>query len=154
MHILKAFGPLKRLEESLSHLYAWYSELFAGDAEAALVFMRLSRAEKAHAALLDYEKHVVQKNPDLFKSMEMDMEAVDVVSSRIGVLRTSAAPALDAAVKISLEFESSASEFHYKNAIKQANPSISRLQDCLGKSDRNHLDELLEFAKVRGYLAK
>ena len=63
--IQRAFPSLKRIELGLAELYRWYSERFAHDAEAAFVFKRLSLDEKAHAAMLDYQKKIVQANQEL-----------------------------------------------------------------------------------------
>ncbi len=151
MDIQKAFAPLKRLELGLCDLYAWYSDRFSQDPEAALVFKRLSLDEKAHAALLDYQKRLVQTNPKDFGAVEMDLAAVGEMVTRIGTLRTRDCPDVGSAVRIALEFETSAAEFHYKNAIRQANPSLGRLMNCLGRADKNHLGELTDFARARGY---
>ncbi len=151
MEIHKMFAPLKRLEMGLCDLYAWYSDRFVADPEAALVFRRLSLDEKAHAALLDYQRRLVQNSPKEFGEVAVDLEVVEDMVRRIAALRTRDCPDVRSAVQVALEFETSAAEFHYKNAMKQANPSLTRLLGCLGKSDRNHLGELTDFAQSRNY---
>jgi rubrerythrin len=152
MDIQKIFAPLKRLEIGLSELYDLYSERLSSDQEAALVFKRLALDEKAHAALLDYQRNLVRNNPKEFGEVDLDLDQVEALARRIESLRANDCPDLGSAVRVALEFESSAAEYHYRNALKQSQPSLAKLLDCLGKSDRHHLEELREFARSRGYL--
>lgn len=151
MHILQAIGPLKQMEEAFSDLYDRYTRIFAEDKEAAGVFLNLSKEEKGHVALLDYEKNLARKNPSVFADVAIDLEEVEAILARVRTLQTAASPTLEAAVKGAIEFESSAAQYHYRNAIKQANPSIAKLLDSLGKADKEHVGKLLDFAKARGY---
>ena len=153
MDVQMIFRPLKRLENGLSELYIWYSECLAFDPEAALVFKRLSLDEKSHAALLDYQRNLVRRNPAEFGEVDMDLQEVEMLAGRVESLRAQESPTVASAVRSALELESSAAEFHYRNAIKQSKPALGKLLDSLGKSDRRHLEDLRDFALSRNYLA-
>jgi rubrerythrin len=150
MKIDAAFRPLTELERSLAELYGAWAEAYEGDREAAFVFFKMSSEEKGHAALIDYARRFVQKDPKLGGDVDIDLSLVQGMINKVRVLRENGAPpSVEKALEIALELESSAAESHYKSALKQVNPEMERLLRCLGGEDQAHLGRLKEFAVKR-----
>jgi rubrerythrin len=156
MKIEAAVRPLAELERSLAELYGSWAEAFeGGDREAAFVFFRMSSEEKGHAALIDYAKRFVQKDPKLGGEIDIDLSLIQGAINKVRVIReTGAIPSVHRAVEIALDLEASAAESHYLNALKQMNPEMERLLKCLGGEDQQHLGRLKEFAARRGFPAR
>lgn len=151
MKIEAAFRPLRELERGLADLYGSWAEAFEDNREAALVFFKMATEEKGHAALIDYARRFVQKDPALGGDIDVDLSRVRETSDRIRHYRESEeTPSLERALEIALEFEEAAAESHYRTALKQMNPEMERLLQFLGSADEQHVDRLKEFsAKLR-----
>lgn len=151
MKIEVAFRPLAEMERTLAELYGSWAEAFEDDREAAFVFFRMSSEEKGHAALVEYARRFVQKDPKLGGEIDIDLSLVQGAINKVRVIReTGAAPSVHRAVEIALDLEASAAESHYLNALKQMNPEMERLLKCLGSEDQQHIDRLKDFAAKRG----
>ncbi|MEW6364325.1 MAG: ferritin family protein [Acidobacteriota bacterium] len=151
MDIQLVFTPLARFEEELSCLYEGLAEQFADDPGARFLFYRLATEEKAHAALIEYQRRVVSQDPGLFGEVSVDLEVIRRAAEKVEEARScSSRPSLQEAVAMAFDFEHSAAEFHYRTAMKEANEEFARLLDSLGVSDRQHYTALSEFAEKRG----
>ncbi len=151
MHIDAVLRKLGELERSLADPYGWWSEVFAGDEEAAFVFFKMKGEEKAHAGLVDYQRKLVQNSPSLSVDVELDLSEVEAALARVKALRRIAVPPTVAeAFGEALWIERSAAESHCRNALKLANPGIGRLLDALGVEDKLHVARLVELAERRG----
>ncbi|MCL4808794.1 MAG: hypothetical protein KJ062_13560 [Thermoanaerobaculia bacterium] len=151
MNVESVFRPLSSLERSIGGLYARWAAAFADDRAAAFLFVRMSNEEKGHASLVDYQRRVVQRNPDLSGNVDVDLGLVEEAIRETRLLRESAvAPRLEDALRIAYRIETSAAESHYRNAVKSAHPELERLLSCLGSEDREHLERLRGFAGERG----
>ena len=151
MNIQTLFKPLTHFEGKIAELYEWYSELFEDDAEAAFVFIQLAAEEHGHLKMIEYQRRLVRKNPRNFADVSLDLKPVEDALVTLATLRnTPHPPSLEEALRAALMLETSAAEYHFKTAMKQANPNAARLLDALGTSDRDHLGKLVEFARKRG----
>ena len=151
MNVGSVFRPLSDLEKSMADLYSQWAAVFDDDREAAFLWIKMANEERGHAALVDYQRRVVQKNPLLSGEVDIDMRIVDAALVELTALRESARqPTLAEAVSTALRLETSAAESHYGNAVKKLNPELHRLLSCLGGEDRGHLDRLKTFAASRG----
>ncbi len=151
MDIQTLFKPLVEFEGKIAALYEWYSELFKDDAEAAFVFFQLAAEEHAHVKIIEYQRHLVRNSPKEFADVSLDLKPVEEALVTIATLQNPhRPPSLEEALRAALTLETSAAEYHYKTAMKQANAGAARLLDALGTADRNHLGKLIEFAEKRG----
>ena len=151
MKIESVFRPLAEMERALSDLYNTLSETFASDPELAFVFFKMSAEEKGHASLVDYQRRMVQKNQGLSAEVECDLTVIQETLERAKALSDSAAAlSPEAAIRATLELETSAAECHYRNALKQSNPEIARLLGSLGSEDRLHISRMRDVAAKRG----
>lgn len=151
MDIQTLFKPLAEFEGKVAELYEWYSELFKADAEAAFVFFQLAAEEHAHVKIIEYQRRMVRNSPKEFADVTLDLKPVEEALATIATLRSAPRPPLlEDALRAALTLETSAAEYHYKTAMKQANAGAARLLDALGTADRTHLGKLVEFAKKRG----
>jgi len=151
MHIMKVLDPLEKLETKISELYEWFSGIYSYDAEAASFFFRISIDETAHANLVKYEKRLAVLNSKLFAEVSLDPVVVTDALETVTSVLSAAPPILEEAVKISLDIEKSAAEAHFRAAIAQAMPDISRLLKSLGGFDNRHIEVFEKFAASRGY---
>jgi rubrerythrin len=151
MDIQALFKPLGEFEAKVAELYEWYSTLFSDDAEAAFVFFQLAAEEHAHVKIIEYQRRLVRNSPKDFADVSLDLGPVEETLATVAKLRNaSPSPSLEEALRAALTLETSAAEYHYKTAMKQANAGAARLLDALGTADRNHLGKLVQFAKKRG----
>jgi hypothetical protein len=100
--------------------------------------------------LIEYQRRLVRNNPGAFSEVSADLDEVQKLSALIASVRNGPRPpGLSEAVALAFQLEGSAAEYHFRNAMRQANPDAARLLDSLGKADRFHLSGLREFAKLR-----
>ena len=153
MDIQQILRPLQQFEEKLGELYSWFAQVHAIDLEFAAVFNRLAMEEKSHAAQLDYHRRLARQNPKLFDRVDLDLAVVLAALERVEQVRSEPAPpTIAAAVGLALELESGAADYHFRNALAQLNPEVSRLLGSLGRGDQVHYQRLLELAQRRGLL--
>lgn len=154
MNVAAVFRPLSDLEKSMADLYSQWASVFDDDREAAFLWVKMANEERGHAALVDYQRRVVQKNPLLSIDVDLDMSIVDAALAELTSLREATQPpTLAEAVATALRLETSAAESHFRNAVREVNPELNRLLSCLGSEDRGHLDRLRKFAASRGFEA-
>lgn len=150
MDILKAFETLKKLENKVQALYEFYNRLFCDDREVAGVFYELALEEKSHADMIDYQIRMVRKNRSIFKEVEIDLTAVEAMIARIDALLCAEEPiSLTEALKLAIELEAGALEYHYRTLIAKSNPEVGPLIRALGASDKEHADMLRDLAVKR-----
>ncbi len=150
MLITHAFRPMIELETELSRLYESWADRFSSDTEASQLFAKLSREEKTHASLIEYQQRIFKKNRQFETHVQIEVAAIDAVIAEIRRVRKEAPPATVAhAVVIALGMEASAAESHFKNALRKANEEVERLLNSLGKEDGAHVRALEEFAAKR-----
>jgi rubrerythrin len=151
VHIQNLFKPLEDVERNLSILYKQFSERFCDDPEARVTFYRLYLDEKAHLALVQYQKRLVKQNPKLFGEIDLDLGEVVLLAARVDeMLWTKRDWELPEALTLSLTFEQSAAEYHYRTALKLANPGMASLARNLGGGDETHLVFLKDLVARRG----
>jgi rubrerythrin len=145
--------PLQQLEEKLGELYFWLAGVHAADVEAAAVFTRLARDEKSHAAQVEFQRKLARQNPRLFGQVELDLGEIFRVLERIEKLRANLdPPTVDDAIRVAIELESSAAEYHFRNVVAQLDPSMAKLLGSLGRGDSQHYETLLDLAQRRGLI--
>lgn len=155
MNIEVAFRPLAEFERKLAELYGFFAEALEDDREAAFVFAKMSNEERGHAALVDYAKRLLQKDPRMGGDIDVDLSIVQAALEKVRAAReTGLAPSLERAVQVALEIEALAAEGHYRAALKKMNPEMERLLKSLGGEDQQHLGRLTEFAAKRGIPAR
>lgn len=153
MDVLQVLRPMEQLERRLGDLYQWFSDIFEADREASFVFQRMHLEEDSHVRLIEYQRRLARGNPGLFADVDVDLTALQQTVTRIAALRSGAsAPTVEEAVRMALEFESTAAEYHYTNAVHQASPEMARLFDSLGASDTQHVECLRQLATRRGWV--
>jgi hypothetical protein len=151
--ILNGLNALERFEGSVAKLYARLSEAHAQDQDAASLFYRMSLDEKNHASLIQYQRRVIKQNPDLFDALDFDVAAVEMATAYVeGLLDRRELPGLRDAVALAAGIESGAAEAHFRAALLQAAPDLSKLMRGLGDSDRLHADTLHAFGVRRGFI--
>jgi rubrerythrin len=151
MQIQSLLKPLAEFEAAIGDLYEWFAEVFATDHEAAFTFYRLATDERAHVSLIEYQRRLVRNNPAAFSEVSADLDELQELSSLATSVRNGPQPpSLEEAVALTFRLEGSAAEYHFRNAMRQANPDTARLLDGLGKADRVHVVALRDFAKGRG----
>jgi rubrerythrin len=153
LDVQQILRPLQQFEEKLGELYAWLAQVHAGDAALAMMFNRLAFDERSHASQVDYLRRLVRQNPKAFVNVALDLAEVFAGLDRIQKVRSNLAPPdADAAVRLALELESSAADYHYRNSIAQLEPGMARLLGSLGRADRRHYETILDLAQRRGLI--
>ncbi len=151
MSLQRLLSDLIEVENRLSSLYAWFAEAYADDAEASTLFYRMSRDEKAHAALIEYEKRLVNKERDAALDIPLTTRQTQEALRRIEeILSARQAPPLGEALSLALELEESDVENHLAGVFSQTAPGLLKLLKNLGKEDRRHYQDLEALAKRRG----
>jgi rubrerythrin len=151
MSLQRLLKTLIDAENRLGELYAWYAEVYADDAEAASLFYRMSRDEKAHAALIEYEKRLVNKEKDAVLEISLtEQEAAEFLRRVETVLSSRQAPPLKEALSIALALEESGAENHLAGVSSRVAPGLVKLLQNLGKEDRRHYSDLAALARRRG----
>jgi len=145
--------PLEQMEQTLGALYEEFARVFARDEEAAELFGRLAREEKAHYSMIQFEKRLLKQNPGLAWELKLGLEAIsDVVREAEEMRRRASKLSLEEATKGALAFESSDAENHCRDLGSKAPPEVTRLLQSLRAGDRAHHEALERFAKSRGFL--
>lgn len=151
MDIRTLFTPLEALERDLARLYRCFSEMFDTMPAARILFYRMSLDEKAHLALVQYQKRLVQSNPKLFEGVHVDLAEVFELSREVKTLiRSQDVLSLERAVSLALQFEATSAESHYRMAILDSRPEMASLMWNLELADRQHVGGLKEFAARNG----
>lgn len=153
MGILMDLRALEDFERKLAAFYEWLSEAYVGDPEASALFYRLQSEEKAHANLLQYQRRLCQKNPALFKNLEIG--TFDAASALLRLEQLSATgrpPGLRDAVCAAVEVEQSAAEKHSRQALRLVSGEVSGVLKTLSEADQSHARGLIELGRKRGYL--
>lgn len=151
MNIDAIFRPLAELERVLADLYAWYSEIFTADSDAAFVFFRMSAEEHGHARLIDYQKRLIQRNSSYSFPVNIDLDLIHTMLNTTRLARNPELnPTVEEAIRLALRLESCAAESHYKSALQGGDPEIARLFSALGGEDRRHVNRIEELAHSRG----
>lgn len=154
MSLQRLLQCLIDLETRLSELYAWFAEAYAEDAEAASLFYRMARDEKAHAALIEYEKRLINKEKDAALAIPLKEGEVRVLIGKIDkALSARHSPPLEEALLFALDLEDSAAENHLAGVASEKAPGLIKLLKNLGKEDRRHFKDLVELARRRGVRA-
>ena len=152
MQFLQIVADLDRIEAAMAELYQWYGELFDGDREAAGLFAHLRMEEVSHRNILDYERRLALDNPDRFRIISMDLEALEATLEQVRHFRnTHPAPRLDEAVRTALVLERSSAELYYQTLGGRAPAEFSRFVAHLHAGCRTHFEKLAEFAIARGH---
>ena len=146
MKIESAFRPLSELETALAELYGSWSETLQEDPEASFVFFKMSTEERGHAALVDYQRRFIERIPSAQREVDIDLTDIQVALDRVRILQRRSPSGRPEAIAIAMELENSAAESHFRSAVRQADPEVRRLLDCLGGEDRQHFSRLAELA--------
>jgi len=153
MDIQEVLRPLQQFEEKLGELYEWIAEALAADHEAAAVFHRLALDERSHAGQVEYQRRLARQNPTHFAQVELDLADVfaglDVVHQAQHAGR---ALTVEKALRLALDLESGAADFHFRKSMAQLDPGVAHLMESLGRADRQHVERLVDLAHQRGLL--
>lgn len=141
---------LDGLERALAELYEWYSEVLWADAEAVYVFLRMSREEKGHARLVDYQRRILQKDASLSIDVEVDLAGLEALVEKTKALRAGPVlPTVEEALRETIGLELTAAEVHYRHALGRVRPEVARLLSALGEEDRLHLERIQDMMRHR-----
>lgn len=154
MDVQRLFKVLIEIESRLAELYGWFSEVYAEDAEASSLFYRMSRDEKSHVALIQYERRLLKKEKDLSFKVDLSPKELEDAACELNkLLLLRSAPPLSEALALALRFENSAAENHMRGIEIREAPGLSRLLHSLGREDRRHYSDLAAFARKQGIAA-
>lgn len=151
MNLLPMLKLMEKGEETAAALYRWFSELFSGDEEAAFLFYRLSIEEDGHANLVRFIMRLATKSHLDGTDIELNLSEMEKAIEEMVHVRSLENISLLKAVQISLELENQLFEYHGRQAVIQALPSIGPLVFSLGRLDEAHMRVLAEFARERGF---
>ena len=152
MNLLPMLKLMEKTELSAAALYRWFSDLFSQDEEAAFLFYRLSVEEDGHANLVRFIIRLAGKAQMDGTDIDMDSAEMEKAIEEMNHVQTLAKLSLKQAVQLSLNLENQVFEYHGRNAVIQALPTIGPLVFSLGRLDEAHMRALAEFARVRGFL--
>ncbi len=148
MHILNILDEIAKLELKLMDLYTFFSNLFKDDKDVSSSFFKLGLDEKGHAELAKYQKRVVRKNPNDFLDVSIDINEIrEIISKAESIMKSPGPPTIEEAIKLSLLFEKSAAEYHYKSAMEQSNPEFANFLNNLAVVDNDHFETIKNLAE-------
>lgn len=151
-NVLTVLKALEDLEQRMADLYAWYHEVFGDNVAAADFFYKMSVDEISHRDVIRFQNRVAQQNFKLFETVEIDLKGLSGFVGKIDAM-FSRTPSLREAAIATRELEQSVYEVHYRNAIAQANPFMTKLLVGLNKYDRRHRADIDEFGVKCGFWA-
>jgi len=151
MNMLHMLRLMEKVEMSAAALYRWFSELFSDDEEAAFLFYRLSVEEDGHANLVRFIIRLASKAQMDGTDIDLDLAGMEKAVEEVNHIQTLAKLSLKQAVQIALDLENQIFEYHGRQAVIQALPSIGPLVFSLGRLDETHMRVLAEFARERGF---
>ncbi len=139
MSKLTALDVLGRFEAHLGDLYDLFAEVLHDDPDVATVFAQLALDEYSHARQVAYQRRLLDEDPKLFGEIDVDeaelyRETAHVKTVRDHARSLSAAEATAQAI----EFETSASDYHSRMALRQANQEFAGFLAYLGRADDDH----------------
>ena len=150
MLITQAFRPMVELEKELAALYDSWADRFSSDREASALFAKLSRDERSHASLIEYQQRIFQKNPQFKTGVSIDVATIEAELAAVRALRAKPPASVAQAVTIAAGIETSTGDGHYRSALTEANEEVARLLNSLSREDGAHVAALREFAASRG----
>lgn len=151
MSLNRLLQTLIEVENRLSSLYGWFAETYGEDAEASALFYRMSKDEKAHAALIEYERRLIAKEKGAALAIPLSQGEAEALLDRIEkALACRQAPPLKEALSLALELEESDAENHLTGISSQTAPGLLKLLKNLGREDRRHFLNLQDLARRRG----
>jgi rubrerythrin len=143
-----AFELLRRFEAHLADLYELYGERLKSEPEVSEMFSRLALEERSHATQVAYEGRVVEADPTEFQEIKIDTEELLQATARIKHLRDATADiTVPDALRIAIDFESSAADYHGRMAVLQVNPAFADFLTHLGGEDTDHHARLCRVAE-------
>lgn len=152
MNILNLLNQLEKVETRLSILYKRFSEIFQNDAEASILFSRVSADETAHADLIRFQRRMVRADPTHFHEVEADVREIEEVLTRINLLlKAEEAMTVERAIETAIGLENNMAEQHYIRATTLSNPELTGMLNSLTSFDCKHFTALEDFAKTRGF---
>jgi rubrerythrin len=147
MNILTVLGKLAKLEQDMSHTYAWLANRFAAEQRIRDLFRELSDEEKAHYDLVKYQVRVVLASPKDFSEVEVDLAAIDSALAAIAEFRRGE-PTTKEAIRFALDMETSVAECYAVKVMDQSNKSLAEMIRTLSSIDgEKHRKRLVTFAK-------
>jgi rubrerythrin len=152
MNLLPMLKLMEKVERSASSLYRWFSELFSEDEDAAFLFYRLSVEEDGHASLVRFIMRLASKTQMDGTDIELDLAQMEKAVEEMSHIQTLTKLSLRQAVEIAMELENQIFEYHGRQAVIQALPSIGSMVFSLGRLDQGHMTQLAEFARERGFI--
>ena len=153
METMEALRGLRQIEADLEDLYAWFSEVFADDADAAELFARLSREERSHKVLVDHQINLAANHSGTEVDVHVDGEALNKLLADVRRLREQQPPpSLSEAVSSAVMMEFVADEAYLGRVVRTSSKSIEQMIDRLVDAGQEHHGRLQGFAKQRGML--
>jgi rubrerythrin len=148
MNTSLAFDLLNHFEAHLADLYDLYAERLRFEPEVSLMFARLAMEERSHATQVAYEGRIVEADPNEFAGLRIDTDELYQATARIKRLReTVSSLTVPEALRIALEFESAAADYHGRMAVLQGNPAFASFLSHLGGEDTEHFNRLTRVAE-------
>jgi rubrerythrin len=148
MNTSLAFDVMSHFEAHLGDLYELYAERLRSNPEISKMFARLAFEERAHATQVAYEGRVVEADPKEFAGVKIDTDELYRATARIKKLSALASSiTVPDALRIAMEFESSAADFHGRMAVLQGNPGFASFLEHLGGEDSDHFSRLSRIAE-------
>ncbi|MBZ5588335.1 MAG: hypothetical protein LAO05_07210 [Acidobacteriia bacterium] len=139
MNKLYALDVLQRFETHLGDLYQLFAERLQNDPEVAALFGRMALDEYGHAELVGYQRRMVEQEPKLLESLDLDEREIYLATAQVKEARN-AAPTLKAedAVGRALSFETAAADYHFRMAKRQIQADLGEFLVHLGRADEEH----------------
>jgi hypothetical protein len=150
MQVLAVLSEIGRLEAEVGEFYAWLSDVFADDVEAAGFFYRLSMQERSHVNLVNFAKKLIHRSPQDFAAVDLDPASIDDLRAMIGSFRKhNPKPPLAEVLEMAVKIEGHHAERILRSAVIQSNPRIADLVNSLAVADSEHVDLIKGFLRLR-----
>ncbi len=150
MQVLAVLSEISRLEAEVGDFYAWLSDVFSADVEAAGFFYRLSMQERSHVNLVSFAKKLVHRSPQDFAAIDLDLGCIDELRTMIGAFRKhNPKPPLADVLEMAMKLETHHAERVLRSAVIQSNPRIADLVNSLAMADSEHVDLIRGFLRSR-----
>ena len=148
---MSTYGKLSAVEDLeglMSEIYAKYSRLFSGDAEASKLFAGLSSEEKTHMQVISHVRMAFLKDPSCLGSIDVDMDEVDEILVNVTeAIGSDKGISLQEALNFALKMEVRCAELSNIFSVAESKKQGTFLNIYL--EDQEHYTKLREFALAR-----
>ncbi len=147
MTILNILNILESLETGMMNVYQYFFNQFKeSDPKLGRFFLKMSHEEINHKNLINYQKNLVRKNPQMFENVDVDVEEINTMFKVIeNILKKKPIVTKKSALDFAIKMESGAAESLYKKAIIKSCPSLAESINNLTKEDNMHFKRLSDY---------